>query len=82
MIQRQLKLKLTKTQEKKLEQWLYNLTGVYNWAIRKIKLNADNRIYFSKFDLKRRNRKSVRLKPVNGLSSPSLDSKKSPRGSR
>ena len=48
MIQRQVKLKLTKIQRRKLEQYLWTLTGVYNWAIRKVKLNAENKIYFSK----------------------------------
>lgn len=48
MISRELKLKLTKTQEATLNQWLWRLTDVYNWAIRKIELNAENKIYFSK----------------------------------
>jgi putative transposase len=47
MIVRTLKLKLTHKQEQALEQWLWNLTGVYNWGIRKIELNAKNKIYFS-----------------------------------
>jgi len=50
MIVRTLKLKLTKKQETILVQWLWNLTGVYNWAIRKIKLDAQNKIYYSNFD--------------------------------
>ena len=50
MITRELKLNLTTKQKKLLNQWLFNLTGVYNWAIRKIELNARNKIYFSKFD--------------------------------
>jgi len=50
MIQRQLKLKLTKEQESKLEGWLFNLTGVWNWAIRKIELDAADKIYHSKFE--------------------------------
>ena len=50
MIIRELKLRLTTKQKNLLNQWLFNLTGVYNWAIRKIKLNADNQIYFTKFD--------------------------------
>ena len=45
MIVRQLKLKLNRTQEKELEQWLWNLTGVYNWAIRKIENDARSRVY-------------------------------------
>ena len=47
MIVRILKLKLTKKQEQTLEQWLFNLTGVYNWGLRKIELNAQDKIYFS-----------------------------------
>jgi len=50
MISRELKLKPTKKQIQKFEEWLNILTGVYNFGIRKIKLNADNYIYFSKFD--------------------------------
>lgn len=50
MIQRQLKLKLTRKQEKQLESWLPILTSVWNWAVRKIELNAKNGIYFSKLD--------------------------------
>ena len=56
MLTRELKLRLTTKQKNLLNQWLFNLTGVYNWAIRKIKLNAENQIYFTKFDF------------VNGLS--------------
>ncbi len=40
MIQTQLKLRLTKTQESALNEWLFMLTGVWNWAIRKIELDA------------------------------------------
>jgi len=47
MIQRQLKLKLTKAQECELERWLYHLTSVWNWAIRKIELDAKDGIYYS-----------------------------------
>ena len=50
MIVRELKLRLTTKQKNLLNQWLFNFTGVYNWAIRKIELNAHNKIYFSKFD--------------------------------
>ncbi|MBI3622468.1 transposase [Candidatus Pacearchaeota archaeon] len=48
MIIRKLKLKLTNSQESTLNQWLRNLTGVYNWAIRKIELDSKNKIYYSK----------------------------------
>jgi len=50
MIIRTLKLKLTKTQETQLNQWLWNLTGVYNWAIKKIEHDANDKIYHSTFD--------------------------------
>ena len=40
MIQRQLKLRLTTTQEQQLTDWLWHLTGVWNWAIRKLELDA------------------------------------------
>lgn len=52
MIQRQLKLKLSKQQENKFLEWFYYLTGVWNWAIRKIELDAEDKIYHSKFDFK------------------------------
>lgn len=51
MIVRQLKLKLYKSQETQLIEWLWNLTGLYNWAIRTIKLNAENKKYLSVFDI-------------------------------
>lgn len=51
MITRELKLKPTKQQIKTLEEWLFILTGVYNFAIRKIELNAKDKIYFSKHDI-------------------------------
>lgn len=47
MIQSQLKLRLNASQEKTLNTWLFHLTSVWNWAIRKIELNANNKIYFS-----------------------------------
>jgi putative transposase len=50
MVVRKLKLKLNKSQEKTLEEWLWCLTGVYNWAIRKIELDAKNKIYCTKFN--------------------------------
>ena len=50
MVTRELKLKLNSHQEKKINEWLFSLAGVYNWAYRKIELNAKDKIYFSKFD--------------------------------
>jgi transposase len=49
MIIRKLKLKLNKSQEQTLVSWLWNLTGVYNWGIRKIELDSQNKIYYSGF---------------------------------
>lgn len=51
MIQCQLKLELTKAQESKLREWLFILTGVYNWAVRKIELDARDGIYYSSFQV-------------------------------
>lgn len=48
MIQRHLKLKLTKKQEIVLNEWLWMLTGVHNWAVKKIELDAKNKIYHDK----------------------------------
>lgn len=45
MITRELKLKLTCKQEKVLEEYLWKLTGLYNFVLRKIELNAKNKIY-------------------------------------
>ena len=47
MIQRQLKLRLTPAQAKHLETWLFQLTGGWNWAIRKIEQDANDGIYYS-----------------------------------
>ena len=50
MIVRTLKLRLNKIQEKQLEQWLWNLTGLYNWGLKKIEHDAKNKIFHSTFD--------------------------------
>ena len=50
MIQAQLKLRLNTKQEAQLTGWLCNLTGVWNWAVRKMELNAKDKIYFSKHE--------------------------------
>lgn len=47
MIQRQLKLKLTKNQESKLLEWLNILTGAWNFAIKKIEHDAKDDIYYT-----------------------------------
>ena len=49
MIVRKLKLKLNKTQEEELEQWFWHLTGVWNWAVKKIGGDAQNKIYHTPF---------------------------------
>jgi len=48
MVTRELKLKPTKAQERTLSDWLWYLTGVYNWGLRKIELDARDHIYYSK----------------------------------
>lgn len=52
MIQSQLKLRLTPKQTKQLEGWLWNLTGVWNWAIKKIEADARDGVFYSPFDFK------------------------------
>jgi hypothetical protein len=52
MLTRELKLKLNKSQESQLKDWLWNLTGIYNWGIRKIKLDAEMKIYYSEKQFK------------------------------
>ena len=47
MIQRQLKLRLNSSQAKHLDNWLFHLTGVWNWAIRKIEQDAKDGVYYS-----------------------------------
>jgi putative transposase len=50
MIQTQLKLRLNTTQDALLTGWLWNLTGVWNWACRKIQLDARDKIFYSAKD--------------------------------
>jgi putative transposase len=47
MIQRQLKLRLNTAQAHQLDTWLWHLTGVWNWAIKKIEADANDGIYYS-----------------------------------
>lgn len=54
MIQRQLKLRLNRTQERTLEAWLWHLTGVWNWALGQVEHAADMGWPLSKFDLEAR----------------------------
>ncbi|MGH2506666.1 MAG: RNA-guided endonuclease InsQ/TnpB family protein [Gammaproteobacteria bacterium] len=51
MIQRQLKLKLTKTQATSCDAWLFQCTGIYNWVIRKIELDAQGGVYWTYYGL-------------------------------
>jgi putative transposase len=47
VIQVQLKLRPTRATEKEMERYLFHLTSVWNWAVRKIELNAANKVFFS-----------------------------------
>lgn len=47
MIQVQVKLKLTKRQERQFTRWLRHLAAVWNWAIKKIENDAKGGIYYS-----------------------------------
>lgn len=49
MVHYQLKLRMTKSQEMIAESWLPILGSIYNFAVRKIELNAKDKIYFSKY---------------------------------
>ena len=48
MIQRQLKLRLNTSQEQQRTTWLFQLTGLWNWAIRKVELDAQDGIYYTR----------------------------------
>ena len=50
MIQRQLKLRLTVKQERTLNEWLWRLTGVANWAVRKIENDGREGTWYSKIE--------------------------------
>lgn len=47
MIQSQVKLRLSATKEAQLNGWLNILTGVHNWAVRKIEQDAKDGIYYT-----------------------------------
>ncbi len=47
MIQRQLTLRLNNRQEAQLLTWLFQLTGVWNWAIRTIEHDGHDSIYYT-----------------------------------
>jgi putative transposase len=48
MIQTQVKLRVKQKHEVALNEWLMILTRVWNWAIRKIELDAKDEIYYTK----------------------------------
>lgn len=52
MVQYQLKLRLSGAQKKKQLQWLPILGSIFNFGLRKIELNAKDKIYFSPFEFK------------------------------
>ena len=47
MIQAQIKLRLTGKQETQLNDWLWILTGIHNWAVRKIEQDAKGGVYYT-----------------------------------
>lgn len=47
VIQHQVKLRLSATKEAQLNDWLWMLTGVWNWAVRKIEQDAKDGIYYT-----------------------------------
>src|SRR6185369_8540850 len=52
MINCTVKLKPTAGQERQLRRWLWHLTAVWNWSVRKIELDAADRVYHSKWEIK------------------------------
>ena len=48
MIQYQIKLKLSKKQEKELDRWLFHLYRIWNWGIRKIENDGNDGKYYTK----------------------------------
>jgi len=52
IIQVQVKLQLRPAQERLLVRWLWHLTGVFNWAVTKIRRDAADGVYRSAYDLK------------------------------
>jgi putative transposase len=50
MIQRQLKLRPTCKQEAMLNQWLWNLSAVYNWAVKKFENDMRDRVFYTSMD--------------------------------
>lgn len=54
MIQRQIKLKLSQRQERQLSRWLYHLTAVWNWGVRRIERDTELGIYDSSLTFRNR----------------------------
>lgn len=52
MVSVTLKLALRPSQERTLTRWLWNLTGVWNWAIRKIELDARDGQFYGRLAFK------------------------------
>lgn len=47
MIQHQVKLRLSASKEVQLNDWLFMLTGVWNWSVRKIEQDAKDGVYYT-----------------------------------
>jgi transposase len=47
MLQRQLKLRLTARQAQQASTWLWHLTGVWNWAIKKMEADATDGLFYT-----------------------------------
>lgn len=52
MIKVELKLRLRPAQERQLERWLWCLTGMWNWAVRKLEADGREYIRYSRYDFK------------------------------
>ncbi|MEN9704000.1 MAG: hypothetical protein RLZZ209_1428, partial [Bacteroidota bacterium] len=50
MIQAQLKIRSNQALESKLDEWLWMLTGVWNWSVKKIENDAKDSIYYTPKD--------------------------------
>jgi hypothetical protein len=52
VIQCQLKLQLRPSQEGQLRRWLWHLTAVHNWAVRKVGHDAEGGIYHTAYGIR------------------------------
>lgn len=50
MLTATVKLKLNRTEEAKFDEWLWHLTGVWNWAVRKIEQDAQAGIFYGEYE--------------------------------